>query len=88
MQVKQDDGGFDFTRFKVLYSSKFINDELIYQSTHERKRRIREFLEKEAKNKPIRIVMPPELSQKPKKKYYEREKPLRLSTDSTRGTKN
>ncbi len=88
MQVKQDDGGFDFTRFKVLYSSKFINDELIYQSTHERKRRIREFLEKEAKNKPIRIVMPPELSQKPKKKYYEREQPLRLSTDLTRGTKN
>ena len=28
MQVKQDDGGFDFTRFKVLYSSKYINEDL------------------------------------------------------------
>jgi hypothetical protein len=28
MKVKQDDGGFDFSRFKVLYSNHYINDEL------------------------------------------------------------
>ena len=71
----------------MLYSSKFINDELIYQSTHERKRRIREFLEKEANNKPIKIVMPPELNKKPQKHFYDRKTPIRLSNDSKGGAK-
>lgn len=25
---KNDDGGFDFARFKTLYNSKYINDEI------------------------------------------------------------
>jgi len=28
MKVKQDDGGFDFSRFKTLYTTKYINEEL------------------------------------------------------------
>lgn len=28
MKVKKDDGGFDFDKFKNLYTTKYINEEL------------------------------------------------------------
>ena len=46
MKVKQDDGGFDFSRFKVLYSNHYINDELKEQSTKARKVKIAEAMKK------------------------------------------
>jgi tRNA A37 threonylcarbamoyltransferase TsaD len=46
MNVKQDDGGFDFSRFKVLYSNHYINDELLEQSTKARKEKIAEAMKK------------------------------------------
>jgi hypothetical protein len=46
MKVKQDDGGFDFSRFKVLYSNHYINDELKEQSTKARKEKIAEAMKK------------------------------------------
>ena len=42
MKVKHDDGGFDFSRFKVLYSNHYINDELKEQSTKARMEKIAE----------------------------------------------
>lgn len=37
MKVKKDDGGFDFDKFKKLYTTKYINEELRNLSTSRRK---------------------------------------------------
>jgi hypothetical protein len=37
MKVKKDEGGFDFDKFKNLYTTKYINEELRNRSTSKRK---------------------------------------------------
>ena len=51
---KNDDGGFDFARFKTLYNSKYINDEIKREIQRNKEREDNRKVEEEMRLKEIK----------------------------------